>query len=54
MSLPKCTFFVSFLIFVLEPAVSIAQISWVKNFDAALKQAAAEKKCVVLDLSTST
>ena len=54
MSLPKCTFFISFLIFVLEPAVSVAQISWVKNFDDALKQAAAEKKYVVLDLSTST
>jgi len=54
MSVPKCTFFISFLIFVFEPAVSIAQISWVKNFDEALKQAAAEKKCVVLDLSLST
>jgi len=32
----------------------MAQISWVKDFDDALKQAAAEKKCVVLDLSSST
>jgi hypothetical protein len=50
----KCLFFISWLTFCLTPAVSAAQISWAKSFDAALKQAAAEKKCIVLDFSTST
>jgi len=31
-----------------------AQVAWVKGLDAALKQAAAEKKFVVLDISEST
>jgi len=54
MFLRKWLFFISWLIFCLAPAVSAAQISWAKSFDAALKQAAAEKKSIVLDFSTST
>ncbi len=42
---------VSFLIF--GPIFAAAQVSWVKSFDAALKQAAKEKKFIVLDISAS-
>jgi hypothetical protein len=35
------------------PAFSAAQMAWVKDFDAALKQAAKEKKFVVFDVSAS-
>lgn len=35
------------------PLFAIAQISWVKSFDAAVKQAAKEKKFIVLDVSAS-
>jgi len=36
-----------------SPAFSPAQVTWVKNFDDALKQAGKEKKFVVLDISAS-
>jgi len=36
-----------------HPALARAQIAWVKQLDAALKQAAKEKKFVVLDISAS-
>jgi len=35
------------------PVFSAAEMAWVKDFDAALKQAAREKKFVVLDMSAS-
>lgn len=37
----------------LVPALATEQIAWVQNFDDALKQAAKEKKFVVLDISAS-
>ena len=30
-----------------------SQVAWVKDFDAALKQAASEKKFIILDISAS-
>ena len=39
--------------FILAPMLALAQVAWVKNFDAALKQAAKEKKFVILDISAS-
>ena len=38
---------------VLAPVLGIAQISWARNFDAALKQAEKENKFIVLDVSAS-
>jgi hypothetical protein len=35
------------------PIFACAQIAWLKNLDSALKQAAKEKKFVVLDISAS-
>ena len=35
------------------PAAAVAQVAWVKNFDDAVKRAAAEKKFIVLDISAS-
>ena len=35
------------------PAVSKAEVAWVKSFDAALKQAKAENKYIFLDISAS-
>ena len=35
------------------PLLAVAQVAWVKNFNDALKQAAREKKFVVLDISAS-
>ena len=40
-------------LFCMIPALSAAQVAWVKDFNAALKQAAKEKKFVVLDMSAS-
>jgi hypothetical protein len=37
----------------IAPVFSAAQVAWVKDFDAALKQAAKEKRFVVLDMSAS-
>jgi len=38
---------------VLSPVASVAQIAWVKDFNAALKQASSEKKYIFLDISAS-
>ena len=35
------------------PILAVAQIAWSKNFNDALKQAAREKKFIVLDISAS-
>jgi len=40
-------------LFVLAPILAVAQVAWVKDFDTALKQAAREKKFIVLDISAS-
>jgi hypothetical protein len=40
-------------ILTLAPALVMAQVAWVKDFDAALKKAANEKKFIVLDISAS-
>jgi hypothetical protein len=37
----------------LHPVLARAQVAWVKHMSAALKQAAKEKKFVVLDISAS-
>jgi len=39
--------------FAFSPVVAMAQVAWVKGFDAALQQAAREKKFVILDISAS-
>jgi hypothetical protein len=41
------------LLSLLAPAATVAQVAWVKDFDDALKQAAKEKKFIVLDVSAS-
>jgi hypothetical protein len=41
------------LSFVFSPVVAVAQVAWVKGFDAALQQAARERKFVILDISAS-
>jgi hypothetical protein len=41
------------LLFVFVPIVAKAQVAWVKDFSTALKQAAKEKKFIVLDISAS-
>ncbi len=38
---------------IFAPILSMAQVAWVNDFDAALKQAAREKKFIVLDISAS-
>ncbi len=38
---------------VLAPIIAVAQVAWVKSFDTALKQAAREKKFIVLDISAT-
>jgi hypothetical protein len=40
-------------LFIFAPAPAMAQMAWVKSFDAALKQAAKEKKFIVLDISAT-
>jgi len=40
------------LLFLL-PVFAKAQIAWIKDFNAALKQASKEKKFIVLDISAS-
>jgi hypothetical protein len=49
----KLLFGVFWGIFFVAPMMSMAQVAWVKDFDAALKQAATEKKFLVLDMSAS-
>jgi hypothetical protein len=46
-------FRVLFLSFIFSPVLAMAQVAWVKGFDAALQQAAREKKFVILDISAS-
>ena len=41
------------LIFVCIPVLAVEQMTWARSFDAALKQAAKEKKFIVLDISAS-
>ncbi len=41
------------LFFVIAPILAVAQVAFVKSYDAALKQAAKEKKFIVLDVSAS-
>jgi hypothetical protein len=41
------------ILFFFTPALSFTQVAWVKDFDSALKQAAKEKKFIVLDVSAS-
>jgi len=41
------------LSFAFSPVAAMAQMAWVKGFDAALLQAAREKKFVILDISAS-
>jgi hypothetical protein len=49
----KTVLSIALLLFVLTPVLADAQVAWVKDFNAALKQAAREKKFVVLDISAS-
>jgi hypothetical protein len=54
MRIPKKTISASLLsLLLLVPILALAQVAWVKNLDAALKQAAREDKFVVLDISAS-
>lgn len=46
-------FLIALALFVLAPVSAGAQVAWVKDFNAALKQAAKENKFVVLDISAS-
>ena len=38
---------------ILVQGIAVAQVVWVKSFDEALKQAAREKKTIILDVSAS-
>jgi hypothetical protein len=40
-------------LFIVASIPAMAQVSWVKSFDDALKQAAKENKFIVLDISAS-
>jgi hypothetical protein len=44
---------VSLLFLAFAPIAAMAQVAWVKGFDAALQQAAKEKKFVILDISAT-
>lgn len=46
-------FLIALELFVLAPVFASAQVAWVKDFNAALKQVAKENKFVVLDISAS-
>lgn len=41
------------LLFAVASIPALAQIAWVQSYDDALKQAAKEKKLIVLDISAS-
>jgi len=45
--------FLLLLISFLEPVPSLAQVAWVKKFDDALKQAAVDKRFLIVDISAS-
>ncbi len=49
----RYTLTVLILFSLLAPGLSLAQVAWVKKFDDAKKQAAIEKKFLVLDFSAS-
>ncbi len=49
----KITLIAALAAIMLAPFLAIAQISWVKSLDAALKQAEKENKFIVLDVSAS-
>jgi hypothetical protein len=49
----KLILMISLVVCIFVSVIAIAQIAWVKDFDTALKQAAREKKFVVLDISAS-
>jgi hypothetical protein len=56
MTISRCSkqiLWITLSIFLLSPILSNAQVAWVKDFDAALKQASKEKKFIVLDISAS-
>ncbi len=40
-------------VFLMAPLFAEDQVAWVKDYDAALKQASKEKKFIVLDISAS-
>ncbi len=44
---------VALALLMLSPVMAIAQIAWVKDLDVAVKQAAKEKKFILLDISAS-
>jgi hypothetical protein len=41
------------LLVILGQGIAVAQVAWAKSFDEALKQAAREKKTIVMDVSAS-
>jgi hypothetical protein len=41
------------LLLLIASIPAVAQVAWVKSYDDALKQAAKEKKFIVLDISAS-
>ena len=45
---------IPWLLLVFAPLNAVAQVAWAKSFDAALKQAAEEKKFIILDISASS
>jgi hypothetical protein len=49
----KKVFLIALALLVFVPIFASAQVAWVKDFNAALKQAAKEKKFLVLDISAS-
>ena len=49
----KTVLSIALFLVILTPVLANAQVAWVKDFNAALKQAASEKKFVVLDISAS-
>ncbi len=44
---------IALFLVILAPIFAQPQVAWVKDFNAALKQAAREKKFIVLDISAS-
>jgi hypothetical protein len=49
----KIILVISLAVCILAPILAVAQLAWVQSFDSALKQAAKEKKFIVLDISAS-
>ena len=46
-------FALALALLIFSQGVAVAQVAWVKTFDEALKQAAKEKKSIILDVSAS-